>query len=590
MRKLSIAFGFILGTLVPAQFMRAGAPPAFGGGILGQVKGAGGVVQMGASVLLYDRYDQVVRRALTTAEGKFAFDQLLPDLYSIRVTLASFVPALRRNIAVAAGTENLLQINLSSLFSTVDLVSSGPSRGTLMTDDWKWVLRSSQATRPVLRFLPAASTSRPQPASMFSNTTGILRLSAGDGDSFLAGSDQAMGTAFALATSVFGGSRLQFSGNVGYVGNSALPTAGFSTSYSSTPDGSGPEATLTVRQIYLSGRGAAWGPDNGPALRTASLGMRDRVDLADNLRLEYGFTMESVSFIERLNYVSPFARATYDLGHQGSLRFGYSSGAPPTELTTHSDTPETGGEALNQDLTALAMLPRVSLADDHVRVQRTQNFEMGYQRVAGSRTYTAAVYSESVANAAFNVSGAQDFLPASDSMPDLGTNSRIFNIGDYSRVGYTAAVKQSLSQHAEASIAAGRTGALLADAANLATNDANAIRALIHQEQRPWLTASVATTIHGSGTHIVSSYGWTEAGALMPDHYFMTGDIGQVTGWNVRVRQPLPCSRALGGRLEATAELRNMLAQGYLPLDVAGRKALLTNTPRAVRGGLAFIF
>ena len=56
-------------------------------------------------------------KALTNEEGKFVFDRLTPDLYSIRVTLASFVPAMRRNIAVAAGSENLLQINLATLLS-----------------------------------------------------------------------------------------------------------------------------------------------------------------------------------------------------------------------------------------------------------------------------------------------------------------------------------------------------------------------------------------------------------------------------------------------------------------------------------------
>jgi len=144
------------------------------------VKNAAGVAQMGATVCLYNRYDQLVRQALTTEQGKFVFDSLSPDLYSIRVTLASFVPAIRRNIAVAAGSENLLQINLANLLSSVDLVSSSPSRGTLMSDDWKWVLRTSQATRPVLRFLPTPATSQSHPGSIFSETTGMLKVSAGD--------------------------------------------------------------------------------------------------------------------------------------------------------------------------------------------------------------------------------------------------------------------------------------------------------------------------------------------------------------------------------------------------------------------------
>ena len=44
-------------------------------------------------------------------------------------------------------------------------------------------------------------------------------------------------------------------------------------------------------------------------------------------------------------------------------------------------------------------------------------------------------------------------------------------------------------------------------------------------------------------------------------------------------------------RMEATADLRNMLAQGYLPLGMAsGQRVLLVETPRSFRGGLSFIF
>src|SRR5579862_3354873 len=238
--------------LLMAPWAFAGSPPALSGGIYGQVKSATGITQMGATVLLFDHADQMIRRALTNEQGKFAFDQLSPELYSIRVTLASFVPAIRRNISVAAGSENLLQINMATLFSTVDLVASGPSRGTLMSDDWKWVLRSSQSTRPVLRLLPSTSAQTGSAGSIFSNTTGLVKLSAGDGDSFASGAgDQDLGTAFALATSLFGTSRIQLSGNVGYIGASAIPAAGLRTSYSRTDDGSGPQVTLTVRQIYL---------------------------------------------------------------------------------------------------------------------------------------------------------------------------------------------------------------------------------------------------------------------------------------------------------------------------------------------------
>jgi hypothetical protein len=549
---------------------------------------------MGATVLLFDRYDQMVRRALTNEQGKFAFDQLTPDMYSIRVSLASFVPAIRRNIAVAAGSENLLQISLANLFSTVDLISSGPSRGTLMTDDWKWVLRSSQPTRPVLRLLPApapSSSGASSPGSVFSDTTGLVQVSAGDGQSFAGGTQEDLGTAFAVATSIFGTSRLQFSGNIGYIGNSTIPAAGLRTTYSRGPDGSGPQVTLTVRQLYLPTRELG---DTQPALRTASLGLRDSVDLSENLRLEYGVTVESISFLERVTYMSPFARATYDLGKFGAVKFAYSSGTQPAPFAAgQSASSESAGlnnAALNQDLAALALLPQISRRDDRVQVQRNQDYELGYQFVEGTRKYSASIYSETISNAALMLSAPSGFLPYTDTLPDLGANDRIFNIGSYSRVGYTAAVKQSIGKHMDASVAAGHTGALMADNRLGAGSTAADVRSMIQEVDRPWLGVGLSTTVPVTGTFVMTNYGWTDPRVLMPDHLFMTQDISQSTGLNIRIRQPLPLFSALGGRLEATAELRNMLAQGYLPLDVANRKALLTNSPRMVRGGLAFIF
>src|SRR5205807_7432935 len=89
--------------------------------------------------------------ALPISDGRFAFAGLPADLYSVRVALASFLPASRDRIAVKAGFESLLQIHLATLFSNVELTYAVPT--SAMTDDWKWVLRSSPATRPITRLL-----------------------------------------------------------------------------------------------------------------------------------------------------------------------------------------------------------------------------------------------------------------------------------------------------------------------------------------------------------------------------------------------------------------------------------------------------
>ena len=117
----------------------------------------------------------------------FGFGLLTPDLYSVRVSLASFVPAVKQKIAVQPGMQSLLYVDLASVLSSIELVYAKPGEGALMSDDWKWVLKESAATRPVLRMLPGDSGSDPDSkrdqsasGSVFSDTRGVLNLSAGD--------------------------------------------------------------------------------------------------------------------------------------------------------------------------------------------------------------------------------------------------------------------------------------------------------------------------------------------------------------------------------------------------------------------------
>src|SRR5579863_491412 len=327
--------------------------PSSSAQILGEVRNSAGVVQMGAVVSLYNRYDELLRRGLSNQDGKFVFDGLAPNVYSIGVSLASFVPAVRRNISVLAGSENLLKIHLASALSTVELVPLNSPEGALMSDSWKWVLRSSPATRPVLRLLPQSSSSGSGSshtlASLFSETSGLMKLSAGDGDPF-GGNPQDLGTAFVLATSVNGTSKVHVSGNVGYAA-SGLPSAGLRTTYRrDDQNGEGPQVAMRVRQIYLPsliGSGAP-GSDT-PALRTASISSYDKMDVLDIIHLEYGVSLESISLFGRMNHVNPFARATYDLGDKSAIQVAVSAGSQPVELIAGSTDQD---QNLNGDLAA----------------------------------------------------------------------------------------------------------------------------------------------------------------------------------------------------------------------------------------------
>src|SRR5439155_1196452 len=128
----------------------------------------------------------------------------------------------------------------------------------------------------------------------FSGTRGVLKVSAGDGSLAQGvGNEADLGTAFALATSLYGNNMLQVSGNVGYGSQTGVPSAAFRTSYSRNLAGGTPEVSVTMRQIFLPGRlGAALGGNEGamPMLRSMSASFDDHIQLSDELSAQYGFT------------------------------------------------------------------------------------------------------------------------------------------------------------------------------------------------------------------------------------------------------------------------------------------------------------
>ena len=594
----SVAAALLLSA--PVAFPATATP--LSGSIAGIVRNNTGVPQMGATVFLFNRSERLVEQALTNERGIFGFQALTPDLYSIRVSLASFVPAVKQKITVQPGMQSLLYVNLASVLSSIELVYAAPGQGALMSDDWKWVLKESASTRPVLRLLPGASVSDPDlrdkpSGGVFSDTRGVLNLSGGDPGSLGGVSSAAdLGTAFALSTSVFGRNQVQLSGNVGYSARAGMPAAGFRTSYSR--EGLGPEVSVTVQQVYLPARsGMAPSPgqtDGVPALRTMSVSMHDSLAVSEALRLDYGGSLDSVSFMDHVNYLSKYARLTYSLGAAGQLRAAYSSGAPPAQLLVESQTADGHvrgeAEALAEDLAALALLPRISLLDGHAAVQRSQNFELGYEKKIHATTVNLTGYRETVSNAAMTVVAPDDFFTVGDVLPDISSRSSILDAGSYRRSGFAASVSQALGDRVLLGSSFGSGGAL-AMTDELSSPAADDLRSKLHGTQRFWASARASAKLPVTGTMISGSYQWMDYNdAVMPDHLYLTQSVYSETGLNVRVRQPIPALPGMPGRLEATAELRNGLAQGYLPVTEGGQRVLLVPSPRALRGGLSFIF
>ncbi|MBL8175896.1 MAG: TonB-dependent receptor [Bryobacterales bacterium] len=581
---------------VPAMYA---APNQLTGSIAGIVSNTVGIPQMGATVLLFNKLERQIARVLTDDRGSFTFDSLPSDVYSVRVTLASFMPAVRSNIGVQPGLRRILSINLAGVLSTIELVYSLPVQQGLMSEDWKWTLRSALATRPILRVLSADARDplRQMRAGqgMFSHTRGVVKLSAGDNTSApTLGSAPDLGTAFAVATSIYGANNVEVSGNVGIASASGNPAASFRTSFSRDFGAArSPELAVTMRQIFATGQVTnrmLSGQGDVPAFRSMAISMNDKLQVTDNLAIQYGATLESVQFLQRLNYMSPYAKLSYALDEFGVVELGYSSGLPPTQFYTNGAGNDES-EMQQQQLAGLSTFPRVSLRNGRTEVQRAENFELGLRKKVGSYTFSAGAYKESFKNAVLTAMGADGAFASGELLPDMFSTASLFNAGRYRSIGYMAAVAQELSDNWTVTLGYGNSGVLEATRDQMASELASELRSALQTKRRHLATMQLAGLLETTGTRLSTSYQFMNGKALTPGHFYMTQRMNPQRGLNVQVRQPIPFLGMRGGKVEATADIRNILAQGYQPMTLSnGRRLQLVHSPRALRGGLAFIF
>ncbi len=568
------------------------------GNVVGSVMDAAGTPQMGATVQLLNRYERVLAKAITASDGRFVFAGLPLDTYAVRVSQPSFLPAFRDRITVKPGEDSYLQIHMATLFSNIQVTYKIPA-GT-MTNDWKWALRTSTATRPVTRFLPELKAKQPHEpaeprAQIFSDTHAMVRLNGGDAgmlDTGTAFSD--LGSIFALSTNVLGKNQLQIAGSLGQSSDFTPSVRGLAAVYqrnAENPFMNAPEVTLTISQFSRFGIPLS-GPGQVPGLRIMSLNLYQVSDPLDNLHVEYGVTGQSVSYLQESARISPFARATLSLNPDSQIMAAFSDGGRPDELTNHSPSLTSDQEFsptsdLSNALNALGRLPQMSSRNDRLVLQRTQSSELGYSRRIGARTYAISGFHEQVWDGQLNLSGNVSLLNPGSLLFDGVSKTSAYNIGGYTRMGLAASVTQRITDHMDVGLAFGRMGGFsTADPSHMLDGGLPSLEMGLHDVAGAKFRASIPV----SGTRFTAGYGWIDSGAFVPVHVFVTQNNIVSPGLNFGFQQPIPSLFGFPGHLEITADLQNLLAQGYIPLGGGADQMLVVQSPRAIRGGLNFIF
>jgi hypothetical protein len=562
---------FVVTLAVPA-WSAAGA-----GTISGYVRDSSGVPQMGAAVEVLGSATQSLK-VFTDDRGFYSIAQLLPGTYSLKVSAPSFLPSLREKIGVHGGAKLMVNVTLTNLFEAIQLVNL-PAQAD--QDDWKWTLRSI-SNRPVLRILEDGTTVVVQNGdSAGSDLKGTLTFLAGaPGHGF--GSSSDMSAAFSVEHSLLSSGTLRLNGNLGYgSGGDIIPAAVLRTTYTSRFNNVfEPSLSLTASRFSAPGLNSL----PGATLQALSLTSSDRVVLSNILEMKFGSELQTIQFLGHAQAFRPFGSADLHLSPNTVVEYQYSSSVPDLRLEDRSLDSSSDAGLDSSDPGAAG--PRMSITNFAPAVERARHQEISLSQRVGKNNMQIAFFSDAIADPV--LTGVGDLTAESgDVLPDIYSGTFSYQGNDFSTRGLRLVLQRKLLSDLTATLDYAYGGVLDLTRPDVELQDA---RDFIRAERRQAVAAKFSGTVPKAKTHWIASYRYTGGHALTPVDLFNTS-AGQADPYfNLFVRQPIPAS-FLAGHIDILVDLRNLLAQGYVPvIGRDGRTVYLVQSARAVRGGLAFSF
>ena len=551
--------GYLL-ALMAASVCAAAAP----GSISGYVTNASGVPQMSVAVEIVSPQSPLAATVFTDARGHYAASGLAAGNYQVKASAPAYLPSLREDVALRAGANLVVNLTLTTLFEAAQWLP--PRRvSPRQDDDWKWTLRAA-TSRPILRVFDDAAPAKAKDRTLKAQ---VSFVAGSENEGF--GSAADMTTQFRLDQSLFSAGTLTLGGNVGY--GSGTPAAVVRAGYShQMADGSRPELAVTARRFAM--------PDSlqhDGALDALAFSMADGITLADLIDLSVGGEFQTIDFRGRVTAFRPSGSAVVHVSSNTVVEYRYATSEPNTRMAK-------GFDSAPADLSESG--PRISLRGDRALLEHAQHHELSLSRRRGNNNLQMAAYSDHVRDVALVGVGAVT-ADSGDFLPDVYSGTFTYNGGDLATQGVRVVVQRKLSQDLTGTVDYGYGGVVALPPAGASWQEA---LGLLRTEYRHAAAIKLAGGIPRCGTRWITSYKWTSGPALTAVDMFNASPGESDPYLNVFIRQPLPTS-FLPGHMEALLDLRNLLAQGYVPvLGQDGQTLYLVQSARSVRGGLAFTF
>jgi len=530
---------------------------------------------MGASVEVIPEATGILSTVdlLTNTQGIFRGERLAPGFYTVRVTLAGFLPTLEKHVRITANLTTVVRIQLESMFTSLEQLRRQPSTANIETDDWKWVLRSASATRPVLQWIDkdavtgangSAETRGGQPRMQLEFTEGARRPGS---VSNLASSPA---TAFAYDQKLGGTGSLVVAGQMSY--EDEAPAGGIATIW--LPSGSlgaGPHTALVMREARL-------GPA-GPTFRGVRIDQGGTVSFGDRMALRYGGEYVLVGLGAAASSMRPRLELDTRVSEMWRTALIYAS-QPGAPGVLEPGEGESG--SLTAALNELDAFPALLWRGGHPALQGGSHEEMAAERKLGTsgKLQIAAFHDDNRHVAVF---GRGRNLPAADYFQDYFSNGFAYDGGSSSSWGTRIALREKLDGDVELTAVYAFAGALTpGEAADGALRDA------LRTVARHSLGANISARVPHLATKLNAGYKWINGVTVSRVDGYGESLFQLDPYMHVGVRQALP--KFGPGRWEAIADCNNLLAQGYVPVSSRDGRTVLVPAFRTFRGGLSLQF
>jgi len=546
------------------------------GKVTGVVRDAGGTPQMGASVELVPEAAGATFSSLsflTNTQGVFRSDKLVPGLYSVRVTLAGFLPTLQQHVRINANLTTLVRIEMESMFASLDQLRRQPTAKAADADDWKWVLRSASGMRPVLQWdehgVLLTSDGRREsgsnvPKMLLEFTDGARRPGS------VSNIASAPGTSFAYDQKLGGTSHLLVAGQMSYQDSAA---GGIATVWLPTGTlGAGPHTALVLREAKLG--------DTGLTFRGVRLDQGGAVGLGDRVLVRYGAEYMLVGLGSGAAALRPRISAEARITNvwKAGLIFASEPGSPNMMEAESNDL----ASALNQAMGELDAFPALMWHDGRPVLQGGWHEEISSERKLGEKgkLQIAGFHDD---NRHIAIFGQGRDLPIADYFQDSFSNGFAYDGGSASSWGGRIALREKLTDDLEWTTVYALGGVL-------APSDevGGALRESLRSVSRNSIGTNVSWTSQRSHTKVTAGYKWVNGPALSRLDNFGETLYQMDPFLHFSIRQRLP--RFGLGRWEAIADCDNLMAQGYVPMTTRDGQAILVPAFRTVRGGLSVQF